>query len=43
MLMAVSSSVVLAGWRSRVKSALCPVVISSSRVVALDTGLCNDF
>lgn len=26
-------------WRSRVKSALSPVVISSSRVVALDTGI----
>lgn len=27
------------GWRSQVKFALCPVVISSSRVVALDTGI----
>ena len=30
---------VFTGWRSRVKSALCPVVISSLREVALDTGI----
>lgn len=29
----------LTGWRNRVKSALCPVVISSLRVVDSDTGM----